>query len=162
ALGVDAAHLVGREPGQLGDRLPQRPDALAVGPDGERAVLEEGHGARRADRAVQQEGAGGAGGGAGGGGPAPRGAAAGRGGGGGGEGGGGEGAEAGVDIAGGQRRAGPRPAAGLQLAQRLDGRPLLLGDHGGEAAIADDGDDAGPPRDGLEVRIGQRRAVAGA
>ena len=52
ALDVDAAHLLGRQPGQLGERAAQRIDALAVRPYRQRAVLEQRDRAGRSDRAV--------------------------------------------------------------------------------------------------------------
>ncbi len=52
ALDVDAAHLVGRRANELGERVAQRVDALAVGPDDIAAVGEAGDRARRPDRAV--------------------------------------------------------------------------------------------------------------
>ncbi len=50
AFDVDAMHAPGRHAEHLGERVAQRVDALTVRPHRHRVVLEEAHGARRADR----------------------------------------------------------------------------------------------------------------
>ena len=54
ALGMDAAHLLLRHPHHLGDGVAVRIDALRMGPDRQRVVVELRHRAGRPDRAVRQ------------------------------------------------------------------------------------------------------------
>ncbi len=154
---MDAADLVGRQAQQLGQRLLQRPDALAVGPDRDPAVLPFRDRAGRADGAVHEERPG-----------ITRAQGPGvrrrlrsgigehrhrR---------GGQGAQRRVQVPGRQGRRGALPSAGLQHAQGLDRRPLPLGQHGGEAAVADHLHHARHALGRREVGRPQHRAVAGA
>ena len=156
ALGMDAAHLVGRQAQQLGQGLAQRVDALAVRPHGDAVILPERHGAGGPDRAVHQAR------------PAVarldhlavhrrrrpgivedrhflrR-----------------QTADRLAHVFRRQLGAGPVPAGRLQALQRLDGLPLLRRQHGGEAAITHHLHDPRHLRDGIEIGRLQPRAFAG-